>query len=93
MMKYYPCIFERRKKSIGFNVRIPDFDAETDGTNLANAMEKAQDKIIIEILIRKDEGMFIASPSYGEDVAKECKEGQFVVLIGVNPDKHTHIGG
>ena len=80
MKDSYPIVLTTEDK--GFTVYIPDFDINTQGDDLTEAIEMARDAIGLMGIDMEDDGKTIpaASPAAGIKPA----EGEFVSLVDVD---------
>lgn len=76
----YPAIFTPCQDG-GYFVRIPDLDAVTQGTDLADAIEMARDVIKLTILEREERKIAILAPN---TVSFDVSDGALVSYIDVN---------
>lgn len=79
MVKVYPIILE--KDNDGYFVTIPDFDMNTQGADLAEAIYMARDAIGIIGIDMEDEGKELPEP--GTQVY-ETKENEIVSYVDVD---------
>ena len=68
-------------------VTIPDFDANTQGRDLAEAIDMARDAIGGMVLVMQDEGMKVPDASALTEVHGEC-EGDVVTLVDIDIDEY-----
>lgn len=61
MKNSYPILLTPEEK--GFTVYIPDFDINTEGENLTDAIEMARDAIGLMGIDMEDDGKTIPTPS------------------------------
>jgi len=80
MKTAYPVIFTKLDKEGGFMAYIPDFEANTQGETLVEAIEMARDAIGICGIDKEDDGLSLPSPS--QDVP--CGQGQIVSLVDID---------
>lgn len=80
MKNAYPIVLI--PESIGFTVYIPDFDINTQGGDLAEAMEMARDAIGIMGIDLEDDGKQIPSPSSIKSIT--TADGELVSLVDVD---------
>ena len=81
-MKYaYPIILTPDK--VGYVVYIPDFDTNTEGDSLAEAIEMARDAIGILGITKEDGGEKLPVPSKIEKVKKQSAD-DIVTLVDVD---------
>ena len=83
MAKYvYPAIFEPDKELGGYCVYFPDVQgAYTQGDNLAEAMEMAQDVLCLMLYNHEIHGNEILPPTPINKLTAEAKEDNIVTLI------------
>lgn len=80
-MKYaYPIVLTPEEE--GFTVFIPDFNVNTQGNDLAEAMEMARDAIGLMGIDMEDDGKTLPSPS--EARAVKTTESEIVTLVDVD---------
>ena len=72
MKKVYPVIFT--KVEDGYTVYVPDFDIDTQGDDLAEAIDMARDAIGIMGIDMEDDGKPIPEPSPKEKIKSEADE-------------------
>lgn len=78
MKNSYPIVLTKEEK--GFTVYIPDFDINTQGKDLTDAIEMARDAIGLMGIDMEDDGKTIPTPSATSDLtAKE--ESLFLSLM------------
>lgn len=80
----YPVVISRDGES--YFVTIPDFDINTEGENLGDAISMARDAIGINILQLEDEGKELPRP-YSIDFEKE-DEDDILTLVDVDMDEY-----
>lgn len=80
MKKAYPITIQ--KDVDFFVVYVPDFDINTQGTSLPDAMEMARDAIGVCGCVMQDEKRPIPKPS--EIGSVEAEDGAFVTLVDVD---------
>jgi predicted RNase H-like HicB family nuclease len=81
----YPVVLTPEEEG-GYSVHIPDFDNDTQGEDLANALYMAADAIEIVGVSLQDDGIGIPNPSNFEDVFTEL--GQIKTLVTVDFDEY-----
>lgn len=82
-MKYaYPIIMSQGKKFIV--VFIPDFDINTQGENVTEAIEMARDAIGITGIDMEDEGEALPIPSTLADIQPQVPAGGFISFVDVD---------
>ncbi len=80
MKNSYPIILT--PDEVGYVVYIPDFDINTQGHNLTEAIEMARDAIGLFGIDREDDGVEIPAPSSVNAV--RANEGDIVSLVDVD---------
>lgn len=80
MKESYPIVLIPEK--IGFTVYIPDFNINTQGDNITEAIEMARDAIGMMGIDIEDDGKIIPPASAMQDV--KCAEGEVVSLVDVD---------
>lgn len=80
MKKAYPITLTRDGDF--YVVFIPDFDLNTQGESIAEAMEMARDVIGMAGCYKQDEGEAIPEPSKIDDI--KAKAGEVVTLVDVD---------
>lgn len=75
----YPVILSKDKS--GYFVTVPDFDVNTEGRDLGDAIFMARDAIGINALQLEDEGKELPKP-FSKAIEKE--EGDIVTLVDVD---------
>lgn len=75
----YPVIMSKERD--GYFVTIPDFDVNTEGENLGEAIFMARDAIAINGLQLEDEGKELPEPF---SVKYDKKEGDILTLVDVD---------
>ena len=61
---------------------IPDFDSNTQGDSLAEAIEMARDVIGMMGIDKEDDGLEIPKPSEASSI--QCKENDFVSMVDID---------
>lgn len=87
----YPIILTHCKDndSEGYLVYIPDFDNNTFGETIAEAMDMARDAINLVGISRQDNNLPIPEPSDFESV--KCKSGEMKILVDVDFDAYRRM--
>ena len=85
MKKAYPILLMHDEP--GFVVYVPDFDINTEGKNLTDAIEMARDAIGIAGIVMEDKKEELPVPSDIKDVKKES-EDDIVTLVDVDFDEY-----
>lgn len=80
MKNSYPIILI--PEDIGFTVYIPDFDINTQGDNLTEAIEMARDAIGIMGIDMEDDGKVIPSASAAKDI--KHADNEILSLVDVD---------
>ena len=88
-MKYAYPIFLTNTKN-GFSVRIPDFDANTEGDTIADAMEMARDAIGLLGIDMEDDKKDIPLPSDLRDLRTNAGEMQTFVDVDFAKYRREH---
>lgn len=71
----------------GFVVYVPDFNINTEGKNLTEAIEMARDAISVAGLVMEDENRKLPEPSDLNTIKKES-ESDIVTLVDVDFDEY-----
>ena len=82
MKTCYPIILTPLENNDGYLVHVPDFDIDTHGTDLANALEMAKDAIELYGISCEDHNEPIPAPSSLDSVS--CEGNEF--KLAVNAD-------
>ena len=80
MKTAYPVIF--RQLTDGYSVHVPDFPLDTQGDNLAEAIEMARDAIGIMGIDMEDDKKPLPQPTSQESV--KFKPGEFVSMVDID---------
>lgn len=80
MKNAYPIVLIPEK--IGFTVYIPDFDMNTQGEDLADAIEMARDAIGLMGIDMEDDGKKLPTPTPTKNV--KMKDGEIISLVDVD---------
>ena len=80
MKAVYPVVFT--KLSDGYMAYIPDFDSNTQGDSLAEAIEMARDVIGMMGIDKEDDGLEIQKPSEASSI--QYKENEFVSMVDID---------
>ena len=86
MKTAYPVILTQGKKFVV--VYIPDFDINTQGTDLADALKMARDAIGLMGIDMQDDGEAIPTPSTIAKVQKDIPSGGIASLVDVDFDEY-----
>lgn len=94
-MKYtYPIVIvhdpDSKSKAPEYIVRLPDFDAISQGESLAEAIEMGQDLLSILVVQFEDEGRAFPQASAIADLAKQYK-GSTISLVVADSDKYRKL--
>jgi predicted RNase H-like HicB family nuclease len=87
MKLVYPVIITKDGKYL--LVSVPDCDIDTQGKNLADAIEMARDAISIWCVCEQDTGRELPKPS--EISALKTEKGQIATLVDVDVDAYRRI--
>ena len=82
MKKCYPIILSELDNKGGYLVYVPDFDINTSGTDLANALEMARDAIELCGITYEDKKMEIPVPSDLKTIS--CKSDEIKLAVDVD---------
>lgn len=82
MKNAYPIIMTKGKEHIV--VYIPDFDINTQGTDVADAMEMARDAIGIVGIDMQDDGEQLPCASDAAEIQKTAPVGSIVSLVDID---------
>lgn len=82
MKKAYPIVLTQGKEYIV--VFVPDFNINTQGESVPDAMEMARDAIGIMGIDMEDDGEALPEPSALADVQAKAKAGELVSLVDVD---------
>lgn len=89
MKTCYPIILTPLENNSGYLVHVPDFDIDTHGTDLANALDMARDAIELYGVSCEDHGEHIPVPS---DLASVLCEGdEFKLAVDVDFEAYRRI--
>lgn len=80
----YPVVLQRCGSD--YVVYIPDFDVNTEGKNLTDAIEMARDAIAMVGISWQDLGRLLPTPT--EATAVKVKDGELVSLVDVDFDAY-----
>ena len=83
MKKVYPVILT--PADVGYVVFVPELQINTEGTDIANAIEMARDAIGLWGICEEDMGRSIPSPSTFRPV---CAENEIVTLVDIDFDAY-----
>ena len=82
MKKAYPIVMTRGKKFIV--VFVPDFNINTQGTDISDAMEMARDAIGLIGIDMQDDGETLPDASDMAEVQAKAPSGSIVSLVDVD---------
>lgn len=82
MKTCYPIILTEFDDKSGYLVYVPDFDINTSGVDLANALEMARDAIELCGITCEDKKMPVPAPS--ELNAVSCSENEIKLAVDVD---------
>ncbi|MDO4460667.1 MAG: type II toxin-antitoxin system HicB family antitoxin [Clostridia bacterium] len=85
MRTAYPVVFESCKD--GYVAYIPDFDCNSEGDTLAEAIEMARDAIGLMGIDNQDDGLPVPDPSNYEKIAAE-NTGKIVTMVDIDFDEY-----
>lgn len=80
MKNSYPIILTKETK--GYTVYIPDFDINTQGSDLTDAIEMARDAIGLMGIDMEDDGKALPTPSAPNDLTAD--DGCIISLVDVD---------
>ena len=69
----------------GYVVTIPDLDINTQGDNIANAIDMARDAIGLWAMVEQDAGRTIPGPS---SLKIECDDNEITALVDIDLDAY-----
>ena len=72
----------------GYVVDLPDFEGNTEGSTLLDAISMAKDAIEMTGVYWQDVGREIPQPSRIEDVLESLEEGSFATLVPIDFDAY-----
>lgn len=82
MKSCYPIILTPLDNNEGYLVHVPDFNIDTHGTDLANALEMAKDAIELYGISCEDHNETIPAPSPLETVS--CEPDEFILAVNAD---------
>jgi len=80
MKTAYPVVFTKAEG--GYAVYVPDFEIDTQGDDISQAIEMARDAIGIMGIDMEDDQKVLPMPSALD--AAHCEEGEFVSLVDID---------
>lgn len=86
MKKAYPIVLTQGKEYIV--VFVPDFNINTQGESIPDALEMARDAIGIMGIDMEDDGEALPEPSELADVQAAAETGELVSLVDVDFDEY-----
>ena len=86
MKKAYPIVLTQGKEYIV--VFVPDFNINTQGKSIPDALEMARDAIGIMGIDMEDDGEALPEPSELADVQAAAETGELVSLVDVDFDEY-----
>lgn len=89
MKMCYPVILTKCEDGSGYLVTIPDFDNNTFGATVAEAMEMARDALGLLGTVFRDENRSLPAPSELADIA--CGENDMKILVDVDFDSYRRM--
>mgnify|MGYP005984857061 CR=1 FL=1 len=85
----YPVILEKCEDGSGYLVTIPDFDNNTFGETIPEAIEMARDAINLLCVSYEDHNDKLPAPSDFE--ALSCKANEVKALVDADPDAYRRM--
>lgn len=89
MKVFYPVILEKCEDGSGYLVTIPDFDNNTFGETIPEAIEMARDAINLLCVTYEDDKKELPAPS-DLDVLS-CKANEIKTLVDADPDAYRRM--
>ncbi len=89
MKVFYPVILEKCEDGSGYLVTIPDFDNNTFGETIPEAIEMARDAINLLCVTYEDDKEELPAPS-DLDVLS-CKANEIKTLVDADPDAYRRM--
>ena len=86
MKAVYPVILSPTK--CGYVVSVPDLNIDTQGSNVAEAIEMARDAIGIWGITEQDFGRDIPQPG---NLKIECADGELTTLVDIDFDEYRKV--
>lgn len=89
MKVFYPVILEKCDDGSGYLVTIPDFDNNTFGETIPEAIEMARDAINLLCVTYEDDKEELPAPS--DLAALSCKTNEIKTLVDADPDAYRRM--
>lgn len=89
MKTYYPVILNKCEDGSGYLVTIPDFDNNTFGETIPEAIEMARDAINLLCVTYEDNKEELPAPS--ELSALSCETNDIKTLVDADPDAYRRM--
>ena len=89
MKVFYPVIPEKCEDGSGYLVTIPDFDNNTFGETIPEAIEMARDAINLLCVTYEDDKEELPAPS--DIAALSCKANEIKTLVDADPDAYRRM--
>lgn len=89
MKTYYPVILTKCEDGSGYLVTIPDFDNNTFGETIPEAIEMARDAINLLCVTYEDNKEELPAPS--DLAALNCETNDIKTLVDADPDAYRRM--
>lgn len=89
MKTYYPVILTKCEDGSGYLVTIPDFDNNTFGETIPEAIEMARDAINLLCVTYEDNKEVLPAPS--ELSALNCETNDIKTLVDADPEAYRRM--
>ena len=89
MKTYYPVILTKCEDGSGYLVTIPDFDNNTFGETIPEAIEMARDAINLLCVTYEDNKEELPAPSELNDL--NCETNDIKTLVDADPDAYRRM--
>ena len=89
MKVFYPVILEKCENGSGYLVTIPDFDNNTFGETIPEAIEMARDAINLLCVTYEDDKEKLPAPS--DITALSCNANEIKTLVDADPDAYRRM--
>ena len=89
MKVFYPVILKKCEDGSGYLVTIPDFDNNTFGETIPEAIEMARDAINLLCVTYEDDKEELPAPSDLD--ALSCKANEIKTLVDADPDAYRRM--
>lgn len=89
MKVFYPVILEKCEDGSGYLVTIPDFDNNTFGETIPEAIEMARDAINLLCVTYEDDKEELPAPS--DIAALSCKANEIKTLVDADPEAYRRM--